>query len=103
MFEDLTCSTSGGSPAPRVEWHRLGEAGAALEVVREVTGPETRAVLQIRPTRQDRGAEFLCRVWNRAMGDRQRLEERARLRVKCKSQLYSLHSTYTASENSVQE
>ncbi|KAJ2949823.1 hypothetical protein O0L34_g11139 [Tuta absoluta] len=65
----LTCSTSGGSPEPTIQWFREG-SGTPLQAV--VVHGKTReipsvATLTFTPTKEDDGASFRCVVFNRAM------------------------------------
>jgi CD80-like C2-set immunoglobulin domain len=45
---------------------------------------QTTSTLSITPRREDDGAKFKCVVWNRAMGEGQRLETTVTLSVNCK-------------------
>ena len=46
---------------------------------------ESSSVLSINPSKRGDGATYRCTVWNRALGQRQKLETRASLTVNCKS------------------
>ena len=83
---NLTCSSTGGSPPPQIKWYKEGESqllGSSLFLGETKDEPST-SVLNIIPERRDDGATYHCTVWNRALGQRQKLETRARLSVNCK-------------------
>ena len=79
---NLTCSSQGGSPSPQIFWYREGVQDP-LESQTETRGRLTSSLLSILPGKEDDGSSYRCTVWNRAMGQRQRLETATRLHVKC--------------------
>ena len=84
---NLTCSSRGGSPPPQIKWYREGES-QLLEstlILGANRDEESSSVLTINPNKRRDGATYRCTVWNRALGQRQKLETRASLTVNCKS------------------
>ena len=81
---NLTCSSQGGSPSPQIFWYREG-ASEPLASQTETRGRLTSSLLSILPGKEDDGSSYRCTVWNRAMGQRQRLETATRLHVKCEN------------------
>ena len=79
---NLTCSSQGGSPSPQIFWYREG-VSEPLESQTETSGRLTSSHLALLPGKEDDGSSYRCTVWNRAMGQRQRLETATRLHVKC--------------------
>ncbi len=82
---NLTCSSAGGSPAPQIYWYREGqaqllEAELTKGVNRDVP---TRSVLTVMPSKENDGSVYRCTVWNRALGQRQKLEASTKLFVNC--------------------
>ena len=80
---NLTCSSSGGSPPPQVRWYRAGRSQLLESVLLEGGTREegSTSVLTVTPARDTDGATYRCTVWNRALGQRQKLESRTRLQV----------------------
>ena len=79
---NVTCSSQGGSPSPQIFWYREG-VSEPLASQTETRGRLTSSHLTILPGKEDDGSSYRCTVWNRAMGQRQRLETATRLHVKC--------------------
>ena len=82
---NLTCSSAGGAPPPEVSWFREGVSDEldATMLLKGLNMDLSSSTLSIVPTKEDDGAIFRCTVWNRAMGQRQKLEASTRLHVKC--------------------
>lgn len=82
---NITCSSSGGSPPPDISWFREGSSDQIDATVLQegLNMDRTTATISIVPAKEDDGAVFRCTVWNRAMGQRQKLEATTRLHVKC--------------------
>ena len=82
---NITCSSSGGSPPPDISWFREGSSDRINSTVLQEGSnmDRTTATISIVPAKEDDGAVFRCTVWNRAMGQRQKLEATTRLHVKC--------------------
>ncbi|ODM93874.1 Hemicentin-2, partial [Orchesella cincta] len=80
---DLTCSSSGGSPDPLIRWYRNGMP-YPLDSIIKFGGSKnspTSAILSVTPQRDDDGTEYRCVVWNRAMGEGEKLESSISLNV----------------------
>ena len=86
---NLTCSSRGGSPPPQIKWYREGESQLleSTMILGANRDEESSSVLTINPSKRGDGATYRCTVWNRALGQRQKLETRASLTVNCKSPL----------------
>lgn len=109
---NLTCSSRGGSPPPQIKWYREGESQLleSTMILGANRDEESSSVLTINPSKRGDGATYRCTVWNRALGQRQKLETRASLTVNCKSPLSLifvlirskkafLHSRFSPSNN----
>lgn len=83
---DLTCSSSGGSPDPLIRWYRNGMPYPLDSIIKFGGGKNnpTSAILSVTPQRDDDGTEYRCVVWNRAMGEGEKLESSVTLNVNCK-------------------
>lgn len=83
---DLTCSSSGGSPDPLIRWYRNGLQYPLDSIFKPGGGRNnpTSAILTVTPQRDDDGTEYRCVVWNRAMGEGEKLESSVTLNVNCK-------------------
>ncbi|XP_044734690.1 hemicentin-1 isoform X2 [Chrysoperla carnea] len=81
--QDLTCSSTGGSPDPSITWHREGTSYPLDAIVKNGGSRDqpTTSTLTLSPTREDDGAIFRCVVWNRAMPDGKKLEATVTLSV----------------------
>lgn len=77
----LTCASEGGSPDPDVEWFRGDERLPSALTRGGARDRPTAAVLTLTPGREDDGAEFRCRVTNRAMPQGSAYEARTTIRV----------------------
>ena len=51
----------------------------------------TVSVLSIMPTKENDGSTYRCSVWNRALGQRQKLEGITKIDVNCKSSYMRYH------------
>ncbi|XP_039751706.1 hemicentin-2 [Pararge aegeria] len=80
---NLTCSSTGGSPSPVIQWFRDGSIHPmeAVLVVGKTRVEPTVAILTLEPNRDDDGATFRCVVRNRAMREGQQLEATVGLSV----------------------
>ena len=86
---NLTCSSVGGSPPPAITWYRDTEVMEALYIPGSSRTQASSAVLTLVPRKEDDDASYRCTVWNRALGQRQKLETRASLTVNCESSLFA--------------
>lgn len=77
----LTCASEGGSPDPDVEWFRGDERLPSALTRGGARDRPTAAVLTLTPGREDDGAEFRCRITNRAMPQGSAYEARTTIRV----------------------
>ena len=105
---NLTCSSVGGSPPPQISWYS-GSSSQLLEArlikgrnkvcliilmykftrfdIDSILHPKdspTVSVLSIMPTKENDGSMYRCSVWNRALGQRQKLEGITKIDVNCK-------------------
>ena len=82
---NLTCSSGGGSPPPQIKWYREGQSQLleSTMILGATRDDQSTSVLTIHPNKKTDGASFRCTVWNRALGQRQKLETRTSLRVNC--------------------
>jgi echinoid protein len=83
---NLTCASIGGSPPPQIYWYKEGQSKkleANLIPGRNKDEP-TRSILTIIPTKEQDNTRYLCTVWNRALGNRQKLEASTAIFVNCK-------------------
>ena len=82
---NLTCSSGGGSPPPQIKWYREGESQLleSTMILGATRDEQSSSVLTIHPNKNTDGAAYRCTVWNRALGQRQKLETRTSLRVNC--------------------
>ena len=85
---NLTCQSTGGSPAPQIKWF-LGdkEVVEGSQLLEGATKDEpTRSVLSINPKKEDDGNLYKCTVWNRALGENaNQLQTSTKIYVNCKS------------------
>lgn len=88
---NLTCSSTGGSPPPTILWFSDEDDDddrqleANLVPGRNKDEP-TVSVYTFIPGKADDGSVFRCTVWNRALGEGNRLETTTRINVNCKEQ-----------------
>jgi echinoid protein len=89
---ELTCSSSGGSPDPLIRWYRNGMPYPLESIIKNggSRNNPTSAILSVVPQRDDDNTEYRCVVWNRALGEGEKLESGVTLNVNCKSINYSL-------------
>ena len=82
---NLTCSSVGGSPPPQIKWFSVGNDQMldATVVKGKNKDVPTKSILSITPTRKDDGASYRCTVWNRALGQKQKLHTDTKLFVNC--------------------
>ena len=88
---NLTCSSTGGSPAPQIYWYSDGQSQLldALLIKGKTKDEPTVSILTINPTKESDGSSFRCSVWNRALDQTQKFETTTVLDVKCKLALQS--------------
>lgn len=69
-------------------YHREGQAQLleARLILGATRDEDSRSVLTITPHKNTDGAVYRCTVWNRALGQHQKLETRTQLAVNCESQ-----------------
>lgn len=83
---NLTCSSVGGSPPPKIQWFR--ENDNRIMESTYVEGPNkdepTKAILSINPTKEDDGNSYRCTVWNRAMKEGRQKDASTQIYVNCK-------------------
>lgn len=82
---NLTCSSLGGSPSPQIYWYS-GSESQLLEAQLKKGGNKdeaTTSVLSIMPTKENDGSTYRCTVWNRALGQVQKLEATSKINVNC--------------------
>ena len=95
---NLTCQSTGGSPAPQIKWF-LGdkEVVEGSQLLEGATKDEpTRSVLSINPKKEDDGNLYKCTVWNRALGENaNQLQTSTKIYVNCKSIADPIRSTRT--------
>ena len=91
---DLTCSSSGGSPDPLIRWYRNGMNYPLDSIVKNggSRSNPTSAILSVTPQRDDDGTEYRCVVWNRALGEGEKLETSVTLNVNCKQFIFDLNT-----------
>ena len=83
---NLTCASIGGSPTPQIYWYRDGDSKkltANLLPGRNKDEP-TQSILTIIPTKEQDSSLYRCTVWNRALGNHQKLEADTKIFVNCK-------------------
>ena len=87
---NLTCSSTGGSPPPQIKWYREGESQLleSTMILGANRDEQSSSVLTIHPNKNTDGATYRCTVWNRALGQRQKLETRTSLTVNCKLAIF---------------
>jgi echinoid protein len=83
---NLTCASIGGSPPPQIYWYTEGQSQPleANLIVGKNKDEPTQSVLTMIPTKEDDGNSYRCTVWNRALGQRQKLETSTKIYVNCK-------------------
>ena len=83
---NLTCSSLGGSPPPQIKWYREGQSQLleSTMIIGANRDEASKSVLTILPHKNTDGAVYRCTVWNRALGQHQKLETRTQLAVNCK-------------------
>ena len=83
---NLTCSSIGGSPPPRIDWYMKGQQRKIeANLIPGVNKDQpTKSVLTLIPTKEDDSSSYRCTVWNRALGPRQKLEASTQIFVNCK-------------------
>lgn len=80
---NLTCSSLGGSPPPQIHWYNEANSkilDATLVQGRTKDDP-TQSILSIMPTKEDDGTSFRCTVWNRALGEGNKMESKTAIFV----------------------
>jgi echinoid protein len=104
---NLTCSSDGGSPPPKIEWFSVKEErivdseyipGANRDQpTKAVSAPffpsmepswialRPLQVLSLMPTKEDDGNVYKCNVWNRAMEQGEQFEQTTEIFVNCES------------------
>ncbi|OXA59469.1 Hemicentin-2 [Folsomia candida] len=80
---ELTCSSSGGSPDPLIRWYRAGMPYPLESIIKNggSRNNPTSAILSVVPQRDDDGTDYRCVVWNRALGEGEKLESSTQLNV----------------------
>lgn len=83
---NLTCSSLGGSPPPEIQWFAAGQSQPlpARYVPGQSKDDPTQSILTIIPNKDDDGNMYRCTVWNRALGENQKLEASTKIYVNCK-------------------
>ena len=83
---NLTCASLGGSPPPQIYWYTEGQSQPIDSAFFPGVNKDepTQSVLTIIPTKEDDGNNYRCTVWNRALGQRQKLEASTKIFVNCK-------------------
>ncbi|XP_071454831.1 cell adhesion molecule Dscam1 isoform X1 [Hetaerina americana] len=79
----LTCSSTGGSPDPEIRWYKDGVSQPLDATVKSGGSRDapTTAILALTPQKGDDGAVYRCVVWNRAMGEGEKMEATVTLNV----------------------
>lgn len=82
---DLTCSSTGGSPDPMIQWFREGIPYPLDSILKKGNGKynPTSAIVSVTPQKDDDGTRYRCVVWNRAIQDDKKLESSVALNVNC--------------------
>jgi hypothetical protein len=89
---NLTCASLGGSPPPEIQWY-AGSQSQPLQakyIPGQSKDEPTQSVLTIIPNKDDDGNSYRCTVWNRALGENQKLEASTKIFVNCKFKIYFL-------------
>ena len=83
---NLTCSSVGGSPPPKIQWFRENDNRIMDSTYIEGKNKDepTKAVLSINPTEEDDGNSYKCTVWNRAMKQGKQKDRSTKIYVNCK-------------------
>ena len=83
---NLTCASIGGSPPPQIYWYRDGDSKKleANLIPGKNKDEPTRSILTIIPTKEQDSSLYRCTVWNRALGNHQKLEADTKIFVNCK-------------------
>jgi hypothetical protein len=84
---NLTCASLGGSPPPTILWYSEGQSQPMESSYYPGINKDepTQSVLTIIPTKDDDGNVYRCTVWNRALGQHQKLEGSTKIFVNCKT------------------
>ena len=83
---NLTCASIGGSPPPKIIWYSEGQSKPLeANLIPGINKDEpTRSILTIIPTKNQDSTSYRCTVWNRALGNHQKLEASTQIFVNCK-------------------
>ncbi len=86
---NLSCASIGGSPPPQIYWYAAGDSKPleANWIEGRNKDEPTQSVLTIIPKKEDDDSTYRCTVWNRALGERQKLEASTKIYVNCKFNL----------------
>nr|XP_040575461.1 hemicentin-1-like [Lepeophtheirus salmonis] len=80
---NLTCSSIGGSPTPQITWfNEGGTQSLEAEIIKGNDKDDpTYSILSIIPRKSDDQTSYFCSVWNRALGQIQKLTNSIKLNV----------------------